>query len=140
MSGGGLFGVNGSVSFSASFSTSFSALANVDDIASATSFNSLTESLLPVIAPSFYSLSSLMSDKYANLHRVVASLEPADVGQIFRCASSAEAFFPSWGLFATEFSLGYCQNLPHKRDAPPPPKTLAARRHALEEDDDDFAK
>lgn len=57
--------------------------------------------------------------KYANLSRVVANLEPADVGQIFKHSADAAAFLPLWGMHIDEFCLAYCNNLPHKRTEAP---------------------
>lgn len=60
-------------------------------------------------------VSGPMAHKYATLPRVVANLQPADVGRIFACSDDPMAFLPQWGLHVTEFCLGYCNNLPHKR-------------------------
>ncbi len=60
-----------------------------------------------------------MLEKYLNLPSVVSTLDPSEVAQIFQCATAAGdaasvTYFPKWGMFFTEFSLGYCQNLPTK--------------------------
>lgn len=63
--------------------------------------------------------------KYTVLPKYVDGLEPAAVAQMFKAglaagtgaghgsgtATKAHVFFPSWGLFFNEFTLGYCFNL-----------------------------
>jgi len=57
----------------------------------------------------------LLAEKYAAIPSHVANIEPADLGYIFKHAQNPHAFFPFFGLFATEFSLGYCNNMNSKR-------------------------
>lgn len=54
-------------------------------------------------------------NRYRILPSVLASLEPTEVGTIFRHVQDPHRFFPAWGLFATEFALAYCHNLHCKR-------------------------
>ena len=56
-----------------------------------------------------------LADKYAALPKVVARLEPSDVGHIFKHASNPFVYFPALGLFSAEFALGYCHNMHYKR-------------------------
>jgi hypothetical protein len=56
-----------------------------------------------------------IADKYAALPKVVARLEPSEVGQIFKHAASPCTYFPTLGLFCAEFALGYCHNMHYKR-------------------------
>lgn len=66
------------------------------------------------------SISRPIAEKFDALSVVVANLQPADVGRIFANSQDPLAFLPFWGLHVTEFCLGYCNNLPHKRmDAAP---------------------
>lgn len=61
-------------------------------------------------------VSAPIAHKYAMLTRVVANLQPADVGRIFACSQDdPHVFLPAWGLHANEFFVAYCRNLPHKR-------------------------
>lgn len=73
-------------------------------------------------------VSGPIAHKYATLPRVVANLQPADVGRIFACSQDPMAFLPQWGLHVTDFCLGYCNNLPHKRTdgALPVPPAISA--------------
>lgn len=54
-----------------------------------------------------------MYAKYSLLPRHVASLEPTAIAQIFKQQISPNTFYPAFGIFFSEFSLGYCYNL-HK--------------------------
>lgn len=53
--------------------------------------------------------------KYTILPKVIAKLEPADVGCVFKNSSDPFSFFPFLGLFSVEFALGYCNNMHSKR-------------------------
>ena len=53
--------------------------------------------------------------KYIAIPASVAKLEPSSVGTIFKHSSNPHSFFPSIGLFSTEFALGYCNNMHFKR-------------------------
>lgn len=52
--------------------------------------------------------------KYAVVPLAVAKLEPSEIGTIFKHTKSPFSFFPSIGLFAVEFALGYCNNMHYK--------------------------
>lgn len=53
--------------------------------------------------------------KYTILPKVVAKLEPAEVGCVFKHSTDPNSFFPLLGLFSVEFALGYCNNMHSKR-------------------------
>jgi len=57
----------------------------------------------------------LIAAKYAALPTLVSKIEPSEIGIIFKHSSDPFAFFPTVGLFATEFALGYCHNMNAKR-------------------------
>lgn len=56
-----------------------------------------------------------LAAKYAALPAIVARMEPADIGYVFKHVQHPHAFMPSMGLFAVEFALGYCHNMHYKR-------------------------
>lgn len=64
--------------------------------------------------------------KYAHLARVVANLEAAQVSHMFRASKDPLAFFPSSGLYAYEFALGYVLNKAGRRG----PQVRKAREFA----------
>lgn len=51
--------------------------------------------------------------KYKRLPQYVDTLEPTSIAQIFKSYKKTELFFPTLGLFFSDFALGYCYNL-HK--------------------------
>ena len=55
--------------------------------------------------------------KYQYLARVVANLDAAQVSLMFRSSRDPMAFFPSTGLYAYEFALGYVLNKVGRRAA-----------------------
>lgn len=57
----------------------------------------------------------LIAAKYAALPTLVSKIEPSEIGSIFKHSADPFAFFPTVGLFSTEFALGYCHNLNVKR-------------------------
>ena len=57
----------------------------------------------------------LIAAKYSALPSLVSKIEPAEIGSIFKHSGDPFAFFPTVGLFSTEFALGYCHNLNAKR-------------------------
>jgi hypothetical protein len=70
--------------------------------------------------PRFYAerdtaVTAPLHHKYAHLARVVANLESAQVSQMFRASKDPLAFFPSSGLYAYEFALGYVLNKAGRR-------------------------
>lgn len=56
-----------------------------------------------------------IANKFSMIPMVVASLEPTEVGNIFKHAENPFSFFPAIGLFSVEFALGYCNNMHYKR-------------------------
>lgn len=79
-------------------------------------------------------ISAPIARKYAHLSRVVANLQPSEVGRIFASATHPSGFLPAWGLHVAEFCCAYCNNLPHKRtDAARPDPKLDAKPAGNEE-------
>jgi len=64
--------------------------------------------------------------KYQYLARVVANLDAAQVSLMFRSSRDPMAFFPSTGLYAYEFALGYVLNKVGRRAAGRPRRVRAA--------------
>lgn len=51
--------------------------------------------------------------KYKRLPGYVHTLEPTTIANIFKGSKQENVFFPQYGLFFSDFAVGYCYNL-HK--------------------------
>lgn len=60
--------------------------------------------------------SVLHTEKWANIRTLVENLDPSNVGKILRNSMNHHHFFPTIGLFLTEFCVCYCVNMNTKRD------------------------
>jgi hypothetical protein len=58
---------------------------------------------------------SALYEKYRFIPRVVANLDSNQLSHMFRTSADPLTFFPTIGLFAHEFALGYCFNQSLKR-------------------------
>jgi hypothetical protein len=62
-------------------------------------------------------------EKYKALPHIVKSLDPSEVGLILKSRqNNLFSFYPSLGLFSTDFALGYCNNLHSKSRSRQKPK------------------